>query len=97
MINIDIIEKEILELESRDASWANIEHLAWLYIVHDHLTHPNEATTGVYEGSEFKRVCSKVPAGPLIEILAEHMTCIQVLHPKEYAAIISKIKGIENI
>lgn len=95
MISIETIENEILELESRDTSWTNVEHLAWLYIVRDHLKACEpEVTTGEIIGGEFCQACSNVPMQGLMGILSEHMECISLLYPREYSAVLSRIKDL---
>ena len=38
MLSLDIIDKDILDLETNhDTTWATVEHLAWLYIVRANL------------------------------------------------------------
>jgi len=95
MINLDEIEKTIIDLEKRDTSYATIERLAWLYIVKDHLITPATQThTGDMYGSEFLEACSGVPADALLDVLNEHFTIIKAVYPKEYTAIIEKIREL---
>ena len=37
-MNIDEIRSEIKAMEQADTTWQNIQRLAWLYTVHDHMT-----------------------------------------------------------
>jgi len=95
MISIETIEQEIIELERKDTSYAVVERLAWLYIVRDHLNAPDlTESTGELIGGEFAQACSNVPMQGLIEILAEHMDGIRALYPREYEAILRKIKQL---
>ena len=97
MISIDTIENEILELEARDTSWSNVEHLAWLYVVRDHLKKPTcDESTGELIGDEFVAACSNVPMQALMNILSEHMEAINLLYPKEFDAIMAQIKRLKE-
>ena len=95
------VENEIITLEQGDTNWQNIQKLAWLYTVHDHLTHdgmPVAArkvmnTMPEYTG-EFGQAVSGASIDDLMNILSEHMSVIKVLHPKEYQAVLDKIAGI---
>lgn len=95
MIDIDTIEREILDLEKHDTTYATIERLAWLYTVRDHMmkTETN-ARTGRFVGDDFSSVCSDVPIDSLVNIIAEHMEAIRVVYPREYDAIIQKISKL---
>ena len=97
MVSIDTIEREILELEQKDTSWVNVEHLAWLYIVKDHLKAPHsDENTVELIGNEFVQVCSNVPIQSLMSILSEHFEGIKLLYPREYSAIMQKIKALKK-
>lgn len=96
MVSLDIIEREILELElRRDTTYAVCERLAWLYIVRDHLAdgnpQPNAQKVG---GTEFLDLCSHVPYLALMGVLDEHMTALSVVQPKEYESIMSKLRAL---
>jgi len=96
MLNVDEIDKTILDLETRhDTSFATCEKLAWLYIVKDHVTLPQthrNAPQGI--GSEFLEVISGKDEEALFGVLNEHIEAVKILHPKEYAALIQKIKDL---
>lgn len=96
MLNVDEIDRTILDLESNhDTSYATCEKLAWLYIVKDHIVQPvapRNAPQGA--GSEFLEVISGKDEQALFEVLNEHIEVIKILHPKEYAALIAKIKEL---
>ena len=96
MVNVETIEQEILELEKKDASYAVVERLAWLYIVRDHLLPPaSEPRTSRFIGDRFREACSDVPIESLMDILCEHMQAIELAYPKEYEAIIKKISALK--
>jgi len=95
MIDLNEIEKAILDLEKRDTTFASIERLAWLYTVKDHLKAVGpDVRTGELGNDEFCKACSGVPLEPLMAVLAEHMSCVKVLYPKEYDALLSKIHDL---
>ena len=96
MVNIETIEQEILELEQKDASYAVVERLAWLYIVKEHLAPKREEVrTGAYFGDRFREACSGVPMESLLDVLSEHMQTVELVYPKEYEAIIKKISALK--
>lgn len=98
MVSIETIEREIIELEKRDTSYAVCERLAWLYTVRDHLKAKEmpvvaEASkTGKLTGSEFLETASEVDYIKLMKILDNHMACIKAVCPKEYDAVMSQIR-----
>lgn len=97
MIDLDKIEREIDELEARgDTTYSLCERLSWLYVVRDHLRPVREDTrrTQGMVGSEFLEVCSDVPYPQLMRILDEHMEAIWTVYPREYEAVISRIKSL---
>lgn len=101
MINLEEVEKTILDLEKKDTTYAVCERLAWLYIVRDHLTAGNVRTaaeiekTALYEGSEFLQAASGKPIDQVLQIVNEHMEAIKIIYPKEYAAIVQRLN--ENV
>lgn len=99
---MDIVEitNEIAKLEQGETNWSNIERLSWLYAVHDHLagghTEPVRSVQGSmpeYAG-EFGQACSCKNIDGIMNVLAEHMAVIKVLHPKEYQAVLDRISEI---
>lgn len=94
MIDINEIEKTIIDLEARDTTFATIERLAWLYTVKDHYKKIDTFTTGELGEDEFMKACSNVPLEPLMAIISEHMNCIKLVYPKEYASIMAKIRDL---
>ena len=97
MINLDIIEREILELELRkDTTYAVCERLAWLYIVRDHLVGDGDAVRPRQSvgGTEFLDLCTKVPYAALMGVLDEHMSALSVVQPKEYESIMAKLRAL---
>ena len=97
-MNIDEIRNEIEMMEQADTTWQNIQRLAWLYTVHDHMAdgrHPiiaHEVRTVMpdYAG-EFGKAVSGASIDDIMNVLSEHMAVIKILHPKEYQAVIERI------
>ena len=99
MVDIETIEREINELEARgDTTYSLCERLAWLYIVRDHLLPEREdaGETQNLSGSEFLEVASGVSYPMLMRILDEHMEALRLVQPKEYEAVIAKVKQLKN-
>lgn len=95
MIDVNEIEVEIRRLEQQELSYQLITKLADLYVVRDHLQKNFKgALVASYSQaqSEFLQVCSSVPIEDVLNVLDEHMECVKVLYPKEYSAILRKIK-----
>ena len=95
MLSIEEVERTILELEKRDTTYATCERLAWLYIVHDHLTQrivQEKARAAEMEGSPFLVACSGAEISEILRIMNDHMEAVRVIYPKEYSEVIEKIK-----
>ena len=43
-------------------------------------------------GSEFVQAAKKAGISRLLDVLDEHMDCIQAMYPKEYAAILRRLR-----
>ena len=94
MLSVEEVERTILELEKRDTTYATCERLAWLYIVHDHLTQrivQEKARASEMEGSPFLAACSGAEIAEILRVMDEHMEALRVVYPKEYEAVIRKI------
>lgn len=97
-MNIDEIRNEIEMMEQADTTWQNIQRLAWLYTVHDHMAdgrnpivaHEIRNVMPEYAG-EFGQAVSGRKIDDLMSVLSEHMAVIKILHPKEYQAVIERI------
>lgn len=100
MISLETIEREIQEIEAtRDTTYKTCERLAWLYIVRDHLRPmavPSDHRTQTISGSEFLEAASNVSYPALMGILDEHMSALAVVNPRQYEAIVEKIKGLSR-
>lgn len=96
MVSLDIIEREISELETRETSYAVCERLAWLYIVRDNLKPKSgePAMTESLGGSAFLELASNVPYDGLMKVLDEHMEALRVVIPKEYDSVMNKLREL---
>lgn len=90
MVDLNVIEREILDLEKNDTTYATVERLAWLYTVRDHLQKP-AGISGNVTGSDFLDACANKPINLVLEVLNEHMQELAVVYPKEYDNIIKKL------
>ena len=95
MVDLETIDREINELENRrDTTYAVCERLAWLYVVRDHLSADRAGVLPRLGGSEFLDACGGVPLPDLMRVLNEHMEALYVVMPKEYAAVMGKIRAL---
>ena len=96
MISLDIIEKEISELEARgDTTYSLCERLATLYVVRDHLLGPKEDRfTRTLSGSEFLEAASDVPYDALMAIIDDHLEVLRVVQSREYNAVMDRIRAL---
>lgn len=90
MIDLKEIEMEIEKLESQDINYDVCSKLADLYSIKDHFK-PKYSQYS-FGQSEFLQVCQNAPYEAILSIINEHMDCINALYPKEYSAIIKKIR-----
>ena len=85
------IEAEIRRLEASDTTMQNCSRLAVLYVINDHKkTQPRTISTK--GNSQFLDACKNAPIEKVLDVLDEHMSCIEILYPREYQALIKKIK-----
>ena len=104
MIDIKEIEDEITRLEHCNTTYSNCEKLSVLYAVRDKLRAPEQEEQGrrrysyaaepdlEYE-SEFLQAVNQSDLQKALLVIDAHMSAIKLLYPKEYNAIIRKIKG----
>ena len=101
-MDITEIKTEIANLEQAETNWQNIQKLSWLYTVRDHILGSETAAPTQNEircvmpecSGEFGHIVSGVDIYGLVNILSEHMSIIKILHPKEYEAVIDRIREI---
>lgn len=95
MIDLDIIEREIHDLEARgDTTYSMCERLSWLYICRDHLRPQKEIETQKMSGSEFLEAASSVNYPSLMRVLDEHMEAMRVVYPREYESVMDRIRAL---
>lgn len=97
MVSLDVIEREISELEARETSYAVCERLSWLYTVRDHLAGKVEAKVErvPWAGeSEFLQLAEGVDVAALLSIMDQHMEALKVVFPKEYEAVMAKVRSL---
>lgn len=103
MADLKEINHEIERLEGLDTTYPSCERLAILYSVRDHLQAPEEnhfrEPTKMIPYSyadepqtEFSAAALSIPLDALMPILDEHFEAIRAVFPKEYDAVIRKIK-----
>lgn len=103
------IEDEICKLEHSETNWPNCEKLSRLYVVREYFkkepsrSEPQKvaenqedkrAAVGQVWGSEFLETCSGVDVEELLFVLDEHMEMMLALFPREYDALMAKIKEL---
>ena len=99
LVNLNEIEREILDLEKKDTTYAVCERLAWLYIVRDNVKAQmveEKKRAGHAGESTFLMACEGVEIGALLRVLDQHMEAVQVIYPKEYSAVVERIKAIKE-
>ena len=95
-MNIGEIDAEIKRLEAEDTNYQNCTRLAVLYSIKDHFSanKPAKQADYSYASSEFMQAVTGAPIDAVMAVLDEHMACIEILYPKEYSAIIKRIKAL---
>lgn len=100
MIDLETIEREIDDLEHREASYRLCQRLSWLYSVRDHLTakmYPPEGKTALkssLSGSEFLDAANGKPYEDVMKVVDEHLETIRLLYPKTYSSLVDKIREL---
>ena len=90
---IDEINGEIAKLESQPASYQNIQKLAWLYIVRDHLTKTPSGEIPKGE-SEYFCACAGKSIGEIMAVMDDLMNALMVIQPRLYSAVLSKLNPV---
>ena len=100
MIDLETIEREIDELEHREASYRLCQRLSWLYSVRDHLRekiYPPEGKATLkssLSGSEFLDAANGKSYEDVMKVVDEHLSTIRLLYPKTYDGIVQRIKEL---
>lgn len=100
MLNLDIINDEILMLETkRDTTYSVIEKLAPLYIVRDHLTNAapvaQPVPLDVSGNTDFLQAVSGKDSVQVFAVVDELMTTLQATNLRLYNAVMRKVNDIE--
>lgn len=98
MISVDMLESTILELESRDTTFANCSKLADLYIVRDHIVKQQtvDGKTMLTNGkSEFMQIINDMKTESVILVIDELMQLLKVLQPNLYNSVIEQLTELK--
>lgn len=94
-MDINEIRTEIERLEQNETTYENCSKLAVLYSVRDHFKDQKDMLAGYsYGRSEFLMAVAEAPIDGVLDILDEHLGAVQILYPKEYSAVLNKIKKL---
>ena len=94
MISLDEIERSILELESKDTTFATCEKLSVLYNVRDHLMPKSEVRSNILAKSDLYYLVEGKPQGKVWEVMAELVDSIKVFQPKVYEELMRRLSDI---
>lgn len=100
MIDLETIEREIDELEHREASYRLCQRLSWLYSVRDHLyakIYPPEGKTALkssLSGSDFLDAANGKPYEDVMRLVDEHLETLRLVYPKTFSALVEKIREL---
>lgn len=95
------ISREIEKLECGDTTYGACEKLSILYTVRDHLDDPQPVRQDYSFApaaerppqTEFEEAAASIDWDSLMDVLNEHFEVIKALHPKEYAAVLKRLKN----
>lgn len=107
MVDLQEIERAMHTLACGETTFDTVARLAALITVHDHLTAENPdnilspysaqqapAAMPHLSGSDFLDAASAAPMEDVMEILDEHMEALRVVIPREYEAVLERIKRV---
>ncbi len=100
MIDLETIEREIDDLEHREASYRLCQRLSWLYSVRDHLRekiYPPDgkaALKSALSGSEFLDAANGKSYEDVMRIIDEHLETIKLLYPKTFDGVVQRIREL---
>jgi hypothetical protein len=97
VIDLETIEREISELETRDTSYRLCERLSWLYTVRDHLkpqAKQDSALVPQMQGSDFLKAASGTRCTDLLKVIDEHLETIKLLYPKTYDSLLERVRSL---
>lgn len=104
-MNLAEINREIYALETGPTTCSACEKLASLYVVRDHLdlqpmqekSEPPQHTIQTTKRSEFLDAVKDKNQEDVWNIIDEHMAAVQALYPKEYSAVLSRIRALGDM
>lgn len=97
MLNIEEINKTILDLEQHDTTYAVCEKLSWLYIVRDHLTGQQQkqpVPLSVSGDSEFLLALDGKESAEAWSIMDDLMDTLKIVNPRVYESVLRKIREL---
>lgn len=99
MIDLETIEQEIYELETRhDTSWFVCERLSILYTVRDHLKGSADVESprlvDSRGGSEFMRAVDGKSVEGVLSVIDEHLEALRVVQPRAYDAVMDRLRDV---
>lgn len=100
MVDMKEVQDEINKLENCGSTTYSVcERLSILYNVKDHVEgKPKEesyAREMSFAESEFMAAALNVPQEELVRVLDKHMEAIKLIYPREYSAVMRRIKEIK--
>lgn len=105
MLNYDEIRGEIRRLENADTTYANVEKLSMLYQVLNNAPDRSESSEKYSpepkysytqaSDSEFIQAIMNAPIDGVINVIDEHLEAVRILYPKEYRAVLRKIRELQ--
>lgn len=97
MVNLETINREILDLEQRDTTFATCERLAWLYVVRDHLTGQQQKQAVPLEtggDSEFLQAVDGKDSVAVWAIMDDLMDTLHATAPRVYDRILRRVRDL---
>lgn len=99
MIDVQEIRDEISRLERSDTTYSQCERLAILHAVLDHYGEDTKTVRQPAQysraSSEFEAAASAIPWETFMDVMNEHMQAVKAVFPREYAAVIRKLKNAQ--
>lgn len=97
MLDLNEIQKDIIDLKRMDTSYAAIERLAWLVTVRDELLRDKKGEMNPLElqgDSEFLKAVSGKDTKAVWDIMDDLMDTLKVANPRAYQSIMNRINQI---
>ena len=96
-MRIEDIVEEIEKLEQSESNWNNVQRLAWLYTVRDHLEECPVKVKGFVSpdgSSEFRRCAGGKDVEAVLILIDELMETTHILNPRLYEAVIERMNEL---